>query len=176
MNIPAHNPHLIWISPLFWMAVGFGTYLAHKAGYEGVVIPIRRGQLRTVGKIYKARNEPYKFLSALAWNALIATGSCTAVAMMVWFAWSAEIWFFVLSIGLLGFIICSSEFLYRLAFRSMLRGVFADRACSYRRDRQPKKFGRGIFSCLFLFLINLFLLSLLITVWWALGNRQRSRS
>lgn len=149
------NPQLIWISPGFWMVVIYGGYLTYTSGYKGVMLSLRSGRLKTLGKTYAASGTPRAYWRALVWNGFIALAGGMMAAMMLWDALSAEASFVVLSVLFFGCVLTLSEFVYRFAFRALLTGVIPGKATFYRRDRQPKRYWGSIFFVLSTFLFFL---------------------
>lgn len=135
------------------LVLGYGAYLAYAAGYRGVVLPIRSGQLRTLGKTYTLRDRPAAFWLGVAWNGFIATAASLAAAMTVWWAARADAELSVLGFFLFVSVLSLSEYLHRLAFRALRTGVIAGRRRFYRRDRQPGRYWGNILACLCAFAV-----------------------
>lgn len=167
------SPHLLWLSPMVGLVVGYGAYLAYAAGYHGVVLSIRSGRLRTLGRTYSVGRAPAAFWLAVAWNAFIALAAGIAAGMTLWWAASAEVVLSVLAFSLFVSVLCLSEFLYRLAVRALLRGVMPGRRRFYRRDRQPRRYWGSILACLLAFLVPMAFTCLLGILWWAFGLTLR---
>lgn len=167
------SPHLLWLSPMIGLVLGYGAYLAYASGYQGVVLSIRSGRLRTLGRTYSAGRAPAAFWLAVAWNAFVALAACIAAAMTLWWAASAEVVLSVLAFSLFVSVLGLSELLYRLAFRALLRGVMPGKHRFYRRDRQPRRYWASILACLLAFLFPLMFTCLLGILWWATGLTLR---
>lgn len=149
------SPHLLWLSPMIGLVLGYGAYLAYAAGYRGVVLPLRSGQLKTLGKTYTAQDAPAAFWLAVAWNGFIALAASIAAGLTLWWALSAEPVLSVLALSLFVSVLSLSECLYRLAFRALLRGVMPGKRRFYRRDRQPGRYWGNILACLLSFVFPL---------------------
>ena len=143
--------HLIWVSPMVGLVLSYGAYLAYASGYRGVVVPIRSGQLKTLGRTYTAQETPAAFWLGIAWNAFITTGAGIAAAMTVWWFIRGEMVLSVLGFFLFVSVLSLSELLYRLVFRALRTGVMAGRRGIYRRDRQPGRYWASILGCLLCF-------------------------
>lgn len=161
--------HLLWLSPMIGLVLGYGAYLAYAAGYKGVVLPIRSGQLKTLGRTYSAHHRPAAFWLAVVWNAFIALAASCAAVMTVWWALSGQLVLAVLAFSLFVSVLSLSEFLYRLAFRALLTGVMPGIRRFYRRDRQPRRYWGGIFVCLLTFVFPLMFTCMLGVVLWVFG-------
>jgi hypothetical protein len=112
------NPHLIWISPILWMVVGYGIYAVYRSGYQGVALSTRSGRLKTLGRIYNAQNKPVAFWLAVVWNASVSLSGGLIAGMMLWGAWSADLNLAVYSFLLFGCLLSLSEIVYRFTLRA----------------------------------------------------------
>lgn len=151
------------------LVVGYGAYLAYASGYRGVVLSLRSGQLKALGRTYTVRDKPAAFWMTVAWNAFITLAASFAAVLTVWWALRAEVVLSVLAFSLFVSVLSLSEFLYRLAFRALLTGVMPGLRRFYRRDRQPGRYWASILVCLLSFLCPLMFTCLLAAIIWVFG-------